>query len=337
MSANAMKPFGCLVLLALCGALGAAPANAAEKLRFSIPSLSANYAPSFIAMDKGYFAEEGLDVEFVNAGGGIATPGLISGTVEMSGSPASALSAIMRGAPLKIIYTMSESTTYQVWSTQADIKTLADLQGKSVGVATRGDTYEIALRMALRNERLSPDAVGYTAMGFGSAARAIIESKSLPAVVLPSYDVEQLRGSGSLSNAHLIADLADKVRLPYNGIATSDRYLQSNPDTVKKFLRATVKGVAYMRAFKDQTIQILSKYENTTNLRGIDVDYTEVLKTLTKDGTVAEAMQRDDMEMRASLLKMPADKIIPANRVYDFAPLREVNAALSASGWKPTP
>ncbi len=67
-----------------------------------------DYAPFYLGTDKGYFAAEGLEVELVGAGGSVATPALISGDVQFSGSPSAAISAILKGAPLKIIYVMRD-------------------------------------------------------------------------------------------------------------------------------------------------------------------------------------------------------------------------------------
>ena len=67
----------------------AQPGRAAQKLKITLPATESNEAAYFIAQEKGYFAAEGLDVEFVYAGGGTATPALLSGTVDASASSAS--------------------------------------------------------------------------------------------------------------------------------------------------------------------------------------------------------------------------------------------------------
>src|SRR5665213_1775645 len=79
----------------------AAPVDAqTQKIKISIASQTPLYIPYFVAFDKGYYAAEGLDPEFIDLAGGVATPALLSGTVDISTSSTSALSAIMRGAHL---------------------------------------------------------------------------------------------------------------------------------------------------------------------------------------------------------------------------------------------
>ena len=125
-----------------------APAAQAEmqKIKMTVTSRTGPAAPYFIAIDKGYFAEQGLEVEIVDAGGGVAIPAMISGSADFSMSAAVAISAIMRGAQLRVIYTMADRPPYQLWATQPGLKTLADLKGKQVGIISRGDTFEIALK-----------------------------------------------------------------------------------------------------------------------------------------------------------------------------------------------
>ena len=78
-------------------------AGAAEKVRVTYPNLNGAYIFLFTAIDKGYYTQEGLDIELIESGGGTATPALVSGDVQFSTSGSSAISAIMRGARLKVL------------------------------------------------------------------------------------------------------------------------------------------------------------------------------------------------------------------------------------------
>ena len=95
--------------------------------------------PIFVAIEKGYHRDEGLTVEMIRAGGGVATQALIAGDLHFSTSAGSALGAMLRGADIKVIYTNIDRPGYQLWSGQPEIKTLKDLIGKRVGVTSRGD------------------------------------------------------------------------------------------------------------------------------------------------------------------------------------------------------
>src|SRR6185437_521485 len=83
-----------------------------QKLRVSMATQTMIYAPYLIPMEKGYYAEEGLQLDVVIAGGGVSTPAQISGAIDINTSGPVALSPILRGAQLKIVYTMANHSVY---------------------------------------------------------------------------------------------------------------------------------------------------------------------------------------------------------------------------------
>ena len=145
---------------------------------------AAVYDPWFIAMDKGYDVEQGLKIQMTMAGGGVATPALMSNKLDYSTSAASAFSAILKGAPLKVVFTNADKPQYQLWSTTPAIKTLADLKGKSIAVQSRGDTFEIAVRIELLKNGIDPNTVSYTPLGTGSVLLAAFKGGSVGAVLI---------------------------------------------------------------------------------------------------------------------------------------------------------
>jgi NitT/TauT family transport system substrate-binding protein len=295
------------------------------------------YAPYLVAMEKGYYANEGLDIEVQIAGGGVATPAQLAGSIDVNTSGPVALSPILRGAPLKIVYTEATHPVYQLWSTSHDLKALKDLKGKQVGIISRGDTFEISMKLALLRAKLPLDWVGYTALGgFQNLLPAFI-AHSLPAVVLTDVDVAEAKRRGVLGQGELLDDWMHDLPMPYSGIAVTDAYLKDHADVVRGFLRATMQGVRYMKKYKAQTIAIVEKFNQHPNQSIDEIDYDETIPLLTKDGTVPNDVLRQDMEVRAAILEIPKDKIPPVSRAYDYSIVRAVNAELDKSGWTPQP
>jgi NitT/TauT family transport system substrate-binding protein len=316
----------------------AAPANAqTQKIKISIASQTPLYTPYFVALDKGYYAAEGLDPEFVNLAGGVATPALLSGTVDISTSSTSALSAIMRGAHLKIIYTMADHLPDQLWASRPDLKTLKDLKGLTVGIASRGDTYEIVLRSALEDAGLPQDWVGYAALGFEPSIRlSALISGSLPAVMITSVDSVSARASGSLDKSHLMINFL-KMQIPYTGAAVSDQLLKSNPKMVEGFLRATIKGVRYTFVFEQQSVDALHKRNPQTDPKLLLQGYRDTIPTMTKVGTASDDVIQTDLKVRAAILNIDPSNIPPIADMYDYTLTRKVTDELDRSGWQPTP
>jgi NitT/TauT family transport system substrate-binding protein len=321
-------------VLALFLVAGAVPAGAAQTLTFTMPSIQMFESPYLVAWTKGYFADEGLDFKYTLANGGVATPALLSGNVDASASSASALAAIMRGGAMRIVLVLQNRGLYSLWSTRPDIRALADLKGKQIGIETRGDAGEVATRIALQQAGIPPDSVGYTPLGTANGASAM--SGLTPAFVLASTDVTQLRITGELKKAHLVMDYKN-IHLPIDGLAVSEKTITDRPELLHKMLRAIVKGMAYVRAYKQQTIAMMLKLLPSSTTAIESADYDAFLAGLSPDLVVNNEDIRGDLDVRAVLLNMPRDSVPPIDAIYNFAPLRAAEAEVRASHWNPTP
>src|ERR1700724_3248911 len=101
--------------------------------------VASSYIFFFSAIAKGSYKDEGLDLDVIEAAGGVATPALVSGDVQFSTSGSSAISAIMKGAKLKVLAVGEDRPSWQIWTTKPEIKTFQDLKGLRIGIFTRGE------------------------------------------------------------------------------------------------------------------------------------------------------------------------------------------------------
>ena len=312
------------------GSPAAGASKPLERVKVSFAAKAAIYAPHFIAIEKGYYAQEGIELDVVDAGGGVATPALMSGDLPYSTSSDSALSAIIKGASLRIVYTNTGASTQQLWA-RADIQSAADLKGKTIGLATRGDSNEVSTRVFLQSQGVDPDSVAYTALGPGSAPLAALQGGSVPAAVISPGNAHELQKAGF--KGRLLGDYST-VKVLYTGLATSAKQLDQQRDLTKRLLRATAKGREYYRAFKTETIAILGKYDGLpadTN----EIDYDATLKTMTAEGWAPVDDQQRDAAVRAQLLSLPKDKVPQPDKMYDYSVIKDVYQELKASTWKP--
>src|SRR6516225_1966925 len=193
------RPFAVYMALIAAAAFTCLPANAADMVKVTYPTLTSSYIFFFSAISKGYYKEENLDLDVIESAGGVATPALVSGDVQFSTSGSSAISAIMRGAKLKVLAVGEDRPSWQIWTTRPELKTFQDLKGLQIGVLSRGDTGEVAIRYVLKKLNLPQDFVSYTPMGSALATRmAVVRAGSLPAAVLQPAEVETLRANGGL-------------------------------------------------------------------------------------------------------------------------------------------
>ena len=165
-----------------------------------------------VAIERGYMAEEGLSVKIIRSGGGSATQTLLSGQLHFSSSAGSALSAALRGGPVKIVYTNQSRPTYKLMSNKPEIKTLQDLVGKKIAINTYGDTGHLATLLSMKKYRF--DAKSFLFIAVRSEARfPAFLSGSVDASPLTPRDISQV----GPTRGHAIADLSKEIQLVWNG------------------------------------------------------------------------------------------------------------------------
>jgi len=302
----------------------------AENIVVSLVTPSAPYMDHFVALEKGYFREQNLSVEYIRAGGGVATPALLSGELHLSTSAGSALSAGLRGGPVKIVYTNLSKPSYQFISTKAEIRTLKDLVGKRIAINSFGDTQHLTLLLLLKKYRIPSTSVLFIAMGRNETRFAAFKTGAIDATLLLPRDVLQV----GRFNGITLADIGKEIQLIWSGAATSYKLLAENRGLVERFLTGAIKGREYARRFKDQTLAVVAKYDKSPR-EGIELDYDATVLSMTAEGSVTDEVLRDEIATRAELTKMshPPDK----EKLFDYSLVKKIYAELKTSGWQPKP
>jgi NitT/TauT family transport system substrate-binding protein len=300
----------------------------AENITVSLVTPSAAYMDHFVALEKGYFREQNLVVEYIRAGGGVATPALLSGELHFSTSAGSALSAGLRGGPLKIVYTNLSRPSYKFISTKPEIQTLRDLVGKKVAINTFGDTQHLSMLLLLKKHGLPATSILFIAMGRNETRFAAFKAATIDATPLLPRDVLQV----GQPKGQVLADIGKEVQLIWSGAAASSKGLTEHRSLVERFLTGVMKGREYARSFKEQTLGIIVKYDKSPR-EGIELDYEATISSMTADGWVSDEVLRDEIATRAELVKIAnsPDK----ERLFDYSVVKKINADLKASGWQP--
>jgi ABC-type nitrate/sulfonate/bicarbonate transport system substrate-binding protein len=307
------------------------PANAADMMRMTVTGLVSGFGDYFVAADRGYFAEENIDAQILQAGGNTATPALLSGDVQYSTSASIAISAILRGGELRIVYVNNDRVPYQLWTTVPAIQSLADLKGKQVGVETRGDTHELAMRQAFVAANVDPSTVVFTPLANRSAIVASLMTGALAGASMVTDEVERLK---SVPNARLLFDL-QAIHLIAGGGVFSESLLKENRPLAKRFMRAVIKGHRRGQAVPDDVIASVRKRNASLSSEEIRAAMQAQRPLNTKDGTISPEQQAQEITNRSAVLGIPPEKRRRPEEMFDFSLLKEVNAELDTQGWKP--
>jgi ABC-type nitrate/sulfonate/bicarbonate transport system substrate-binding protein len=268
-----VKPIVCIISLAVFAWIFIAEAYGAGENKLTVAMLrSATQTPYYVAAEAGLFKTYGLEVLPVQFSGGTQSlMALISGDVQLntSGGPA-AINAMMKGGGVVIIATNVGVFPYILYA-HPSIKTAEDLKGKRVGVAGLGGVTHFAMIYALRKLAINPDTdITLTAIGDAGARLAAAVSGSISATLVQPPESLRARELG----LNPVLNLAQSgVKFPANQVTANLNYLRANRDSVKKFMMASIAGLAKLKSDRQFTMKVMEKYLRISDPRLLSEAY----------------------------------------------------------------
>jgi NitT/TauT family transport system substrate-binding protein len=241
--------------IALGALIAPLAAHAADKLNFGIVEAKGDAGLAF--MPTRFGAKYGLDIEMVEFTSS-TTPvkALISGDIDaFTTSPTVALVAMTRGASLKFIGCNWPGATYTLYGAP-DVKTVAALRGKSVGVSGAGSVPDLFAREALLKSGVTADQVTFANAGGGTDRfRALIAGIVKATATTSEFEPEAVkRGMNILARARDVTP-----NMSRNCIVTTDKVIAKKRDQLVRFLAANMDGYAYALTHRDETIALTRK------------------------------------------------------------------------------
>ena len=244
------------LLLLLLGSLSDSFAQTAapEKALIAVPSPALSMLPVYFAQDRGLFKKEGIDPVLVMMAGRLQAIALGTGEIDYAASVETILRSTMQGMPFKIIlYTNSKMSVVLV--TSPDIKSVADLRGKAVGVTSLGGGLEYALReILIQQGKLNPDReVRAVSLGMPEQMAGLAAGSLHGAMLVPPYD-----GIMARKGFRRLVSAVDLLEYPQGGIATTDKKLKEKPAQVKRIIRAMIQALNEIRSERERTVSYIA-------------------------------------------------------------------------------
>ena len=275
-----------------------------------IPNIQ--YAPYYVAADKHYFEENGIEIEFDYS---FETDGVsLVGANELQFAVVSSDQVLLaRAQGLPVVYVMAWWQDYPVGLTSmknANIVEPADMKGKKIGLPGLFGASYIGFRALLNSAGLKEEDVTIDSIGFNQV-EALVAGQDDAVVIYVVNEPVQLKSMGYSLNTIAVKDY---MHLASNGIITNETTIKENPELVSGMIRAVINGIAFTIEKPASAYKISEKYvegladqdeEIQNEILANAIEYWKAEKIGRSQPSYWENMQ--DLLLDMGLLDVPLD------------------------------
>ena len=251
---------------AFCAAALAAltiPAGAgAERLTVSQYGILAPTLPYAVALEKGFFKEEGLDIDGIiqSHGGGTSVRNMLASDLPVAEMAlTAAIAAHKQGIDVRIIGDNAHTVGELVWVAKkgSPVRTIADLKGKKAAFTSPRSVTEMIIKTVLKRNGLLGQTETIAAGGIGAAVTALNNGAVDAATLVDPVPTRTGQNYQVVFEAR--RELPD---LTWAVFVVTTKYLAANEEKVRKIVRARVKAVDFIYANREETTRIYAKHWN---------------------------------------------------------------------------
>lgn len=306
------------------------PKTKAEIFRVALSTKDFGYLPLFVGMRAGYFAQEGLEIQWIVVNSSVVVSALLAGEIDVAGIAGSSMRAAARGAPLKANFFPYNKSLFVLMGAPG-IKRVQDLKGKVIGTTGPGATTEVAASIVLQSHGMDPKK-DVTFMTIGGAETSLIAMRNgtIQARAFNPDAAFIMKKQGYTE----LGVLADMGPWPWAGYSTSDAQLANRRDKIKRWTRAMVKSLQLMLNSKDEVYKIAqAEFGHPRDVtEGAANVCIKAIDPQNPGGATDEAMRANIDLTITQPLKLAASP--PLAQLVDFSILREVHKELGIPGRK---
>ncbi|HEY2988779.1 MAG TPA: ABC transporter substrate-binding protein [Candidatus Binatia bacterium] len=286
--------------------------SAASKLLVSAPSKSLTWFPAALAKEKGFFKDEGLDIDFVIMNPRLALQAVISGDVAYTTALGSTIRAAFRGLPLRVVLTICEKPHFALIA-KPGLATVEQLKGKILGISSFGASSDTMARAVLSKYKLTPNQdVKILAVGGGLNRLAALKSGAIDATLIEAPYNIMLEQEG-FSRMLFVGDI---VPSPIAGFGTTVERIQKQAGEIRRLVRATLRAIQFAKSNREESVKSIAKWT------GMEIplaqgSYAMAVDTWAAGGTPGAEALRATMEEVQRELKL--DRVPDAAQAFDWS------------------
>jgi len=294
-----------------------------ERLSIAYSSRSIASLDLYIAQDRGFFREEGLDVQVVQVRSNIAIAAALTEEVQAIGSIGTVIRAIERSdAPFKIVAVNLKRPLFWL-VTRPEFGSIGALKGKVLGTTTLGGAQHVAAIRMLRKGGLDPDKdiTVIVAGDVPTQLQSLVSGAIQAAALSPPTNIL----ARDKFKMNILASSMEEFPSIQNGLAVPEKILKDRRDLVKRMLRARAKATRYFWENERGASEVLAKYLKVEFPVALE-SYRLSRPAFTTNGIPTDKEVAEYLKMDAEFMALP--KPTPAAKVFDFSLQREVNQEL---------
>lgn len=266
--------------------------------------------PQFIADEKGFFAAEGLDFEWVEVdSGALGVASLLSGDVQFTDMGINDAANLRKeGKEFTLVYQLVRRMTMDMvfrnevadeHNLSRDVP-LADrykaLKGLTIGITRPGAVTDVFARYYLQQAGLDPDKdATLVPVGGAGALAAALKTGQIDAYLLSPPSPHQLEqeGVGQIIIKSSAGDVPELANVPYACVTVTKEYAQQNPEVVRSYVRALQQSIAWATEHRDEALQIVGQYFQDTPAEVLALSWDAMLPAISPDGAFTEQGVKD--------------------------------------------
>ena len=316
-----MRKLYCILLtLSVVGVPGVFPAGA-EQARIAVTNPNMSFLPSGVALKKGFFKDEGLDVEIIRMNVPTIITALMTGDIGYTLIFGSVVRGALRGMPMRALASLLDGSTHALVA-KPEYKSGKELKGKTVGIGNFGGTDEVAGRMMLKSFGLDTEKdLKFIALGPDRARLAALKEGLVDvAVIAPPADA-----LGKQMGFNVLLRAYEVFSFPFIGVGANLKTIKEKPEQVKKVVKAMVRANRFIREDKEGAVRILMEWGKVERDHAV-ASYDSTWKVFSQNGNIPEEGLRMVVEQAKAELKLTRE--VSMNEVVDLTALRAAQKEL---------
>lgn len=317
----AMKRLGCALLALSAFWLPGRIVEAADKVRISVTNPNMSFLPAGVALKRGFFKDEGLDVEVIRMNVPTTITALMTGDIGYTLLFGSVVRGALRGMPLRAVASLLDSPTHALIA-KPEYKSIKELKGKTLGIGNFGGTDEVVARLMFKHSGVDSEReLKVIAVGADRARLAALKEGLVDVVVIapPGDALGKQMGFSIVARAH------ELFSFPFIGIGTNFKSIKEKPVEVKKVIKALIRANRYIRDDKEGAVRVLMDWGRVER-EPAAASYDSTWKVFTPDGNIPQEGLRLVLEQAKAELKLTRD--VPLNEIVDVMLLQEAQREL---------